>query len=166
MRKVLYAGTFDPITNGHMDMIERASKLCDVLMVGVMENKGKKPFFTAEERQDIIRKSSAHLSNIEVITFDGLLADFVNANQIEAVVRGLRATMDFEYELQMAHMNARLYNKDVETIFMMTSPQYSFVSSSIVKEVFSFNGDIEGLVPKAALDELRRKMKIRNEGGL
>ncbi len=166
MRKVLYAGTFDPITNGHMDMIERASKLCDVLLIGVMENKGKKPFFTSAERKNIIEKSAAHLSNIEVITFDGLLADFVNVNQIEAVVRGLRATMDFEYELQMAHMNARLYNKDVETIFMMTSPQYSFVSSSIVKEVFSFNGDIEGLVPNAALEELKRKMKNRNEGGL
>ena len=114
----------------------------------------------------IIEKSSVNLPNVTVITFDGLLADFVNSSQIEAVIRGLRATMDFEYELQMAHMNARLYNKDVETIFMMTSPQYSFVSSSIVKEVFSLGGDIEGLVPKAALEELKRKTAIRTEGGI
>ena len=166
MKKVLYAGTFDPITNGHMDLIERASKLCDVLMVGVMENKSKKPFFTSEERKSIIEKSASHLPNVQVLTFDGLLADFVNSNQIEAVIRGLRATMDFEYELQMAHMNARLYNKNVETIFLMTSPQYSFVSSSIVKEVFSLSGDIEGLVPKAAIEELKRKYKAFAEGGI
>ena len=166
MKKVLYAGTFDPITNGHMDLIERASKLCDSLLIGVMENKSKKPFFTSAERKAIIEKSSVNLPNVTVIAFDGLLADFVNSSQIEAVIRGLRATMDFEYELQMAHMNARLYNKDVETIFMMTSPQYSFVSSSIVKEVFSLGGDIEGLVPKAALEELKRKTAIRTEGGI
>lgn len=160
MKKVLYAGTFDPVTNGHLDLIERASKLCDVLMVGVMENKSKKPFFTSEERQDIIKRSVAGLPNVKVITFDGLLADYVNSNQIEAVIRGLRATMDFEYEIQMAHMNARLYNKDVETIFMMTAPQYSFVSSSIVKEVFALKGDIEGLVPKAALEAMKSKYKL------
>lgn len=159
MKKVLYAGTFDPITNGHLDLINRASKLCDKLMVGVMENKSKTPFFTAAERSEMIKKCTGHLHNIEVISFDGLLADYVNCNQIEAVVRGLRATMDFEFEIQMAQMNARLYNKDVETIFLMTAPEYSFVSSSIVKEVFSLDGDIRGLVPEVVLDELRMKFK-------
>lgn len=157
MRKVLYAGTFDPITNGHLDLINRASKLCDKLMIGVMQNHSKRPFFTAEERSDMIKRCVSHLPNVDVIIFDGLLADFVNCNQIEAVIRGLRATMDFEYEMQMAQMNARLYNEDVETIFLMTSPQYSFVSSSIVKEVFSLNGDVSGLAPDLVLDELKKK---------
>ncbi|MGI6733074.1 MAG: pantetheine-phosphate adenylyltransferase [Anaerovoracaceae bacterium] len=157
MRKALYAGTFDPITNGHLDLIKRASKLCEHLVVGVMENKSKKPFFSSDERVRMIRNCTSKLPNVEVICFDGLLADYVNSNQIDAVIRGLRATMDFEYEIQMAHMNARLYNKDVETVFLMTTPEYSFISSSIVKEVFSLNGDISGLVPKVVLKELKRK---------
>jgi pantetheine-phosphate adenylyltransferase len=157
MRKVLYAGTFDPITNGHLDLITRASKLCEKLIVGVMENKSKKPFFSAEERVKMIKSCAGNLANIEIISFDGLLADYVNCNQIDAVVRGLRATMDFEFEIQMAQMNARLYNKDVETVFLMTTPQYSFISSSIVKEVFSLNGDVSGLVPRVVLKELKKK---------
>lgn len=157
MKKVLYAGTFDPITNGHLDLIRRASKLCDKLIVGVMENKSKKPFFSSEERVKMINSCTNNLTNIEVMSFDGLMADYVNCNQIDAVVRGLRATMDFEFEIQMAQMNARLYNKDVETVFLMTTPQYSFISSSIVKEVFSLNGDVSGLVPKAVLKELKKK---------
>lgn len=156
MKRVLYAGTFDPITNGHLDLINRASKLCDCLMVGVMENKSKKPFFSTEVRSRMIRDCTTHLDNIKIISFDGLLADYVNSNQIEAVIRGLRATMDFEYEIQMAQMNARLYNKDVETIFLMTTPAYSFISSSIVKEVFSLDGDVTGLVPDIVLTELKR----------
>ncbi|MDO4552978.1 MAG: pantetheine-phosphate adenylyltransferase [Bacillota bacterium] len=157
MKKVLYAGTFDPITNGHLDLIERASKLCDTLVVGVMENQAKKPFFTTEERSAMIKACTEHLPNIEVDTFDGLLAHYVKLHHIDAVIRGLRASMDFEFEIQMAQMNARLYKKDVETIFLMTSPDYSFVSSSIVKEVFSLHGDIEGLVPPAVMAELKRK---------
>lgn len=157
MKKVLYAGTFDPLTNGHLDLINRASKLCDKLMVGVMENQSKLPFFTAQERSEMIKKCTEHLDNLEVISFGGLLADFVNYNQIDAVIRGLRATMDFEFEIQMAQMNARLYNKDVETMFLMTAPEYSFVSSSIVKEVFSLDGDVRGLAPDVVLEELKRK---------
>lgn len=105
----------------------------------------------------MINSCTCSLTNIEVIRFDGLMADYVNCNQIDAVIRGLRATMDFEYEIQMAQMNMRLYNKDVETVFLMTTPQYSFISSSIVKEVFSLNGDVSGLVPKAVLKELKKK---------
>lgn len=159
MKKVLYAGTFDPITNGHLDLITRASKLCDKLVIGVMDNQAKEPFFSADERVKMINSCTGKLDNIEVIKFHGLLAEYVNCNQIDAVIRGLRASMDFEFEIQMAQMNARLYNKDVETVFLMTTPQYSFISSSIVKEVFSLNGDITGLVPRVVLRELKKKFK-------
>ena len=160
IKKVLYAGSFDPITNGHLDLINRASKLCDQLVVGVIQNQSKKPFFTTEERKDMISQSTGHIKNIEVDSFSGLLADYVKFNNIDVVVRGLRATMDFEYEIQMAQLNARLYNNDVETIFLMTSPDYSFVSSSIIKEVFTLNGDIKGLVPDQVLEYMKRKCKI------
>jgi pantetheine-phosphate adenylyltransferase, bacterial len=159
IRKVLYAGSFDPITNGHLDLINRAAKLGDHLIVGVIENQSKKPFFTVEERKDMITTATSHIQNIEVDSFSGLLADYVKQNHIDVVVRGLRATMDFEYEIQMAQMNARLYNNGVETIFLMTSPDYSFVSSSIVKEVFTLNGDIKGLVPDKVLEYMERKYK-------
>lgn len=159
MKKALYAGSFDPITKGHLDLIVRASKLCDKLVIGVIENPSKKGMFSAEEKMEMIRNSTGNLKNIEVDYFSGLLADYVKNNQINVVVRGLRATMDFEYEIQMAQMNARLYNKGVETIFLMTCPDYSFVSSSIVKEVFTLNGDIKGLVPDEVLEYMNKKLK-------
>jgi len=159
IKKVLYAGSFDPITNGHLDLINRAAKLGDQLIVGVIQNRSKKPFFTVEERKDMIIAATSHIPNIEVDHFEGLLAEYVKRNNIDVVVRGLRATMDFEYEIQMAQMNARLYNNDVETIFLMTSPDYSFVSSSIVKEVFMLNGDIKGLVPDKVLEYMEKKCK-------
>jgi len=159
IRKVLYAGSFDPITNGHLDLINRAAKLGDHLIVGVIENHSKKAFFSVEERKDMIVAATSHIPNVEVDDFSGLLADYVKKNNVDVVVRGLRATMDFEYEIQMAQMNARLYNNDVETIFLMTSPDYSFVSSSIVKEVFMLNGDIKGLVPDKVLEYMERKCK-------
>lgn len=157
IKKVLYAGSFDPITNGHLDLINRAAKLGDHLIVGVIENMSKTPFFTVEERVDMIRKATGHINNIEVDHFSGLLADYVKSKKIDVVVRGLRATMDFEYEIQMAQMNARLYNDDVETVFLMTCPDYSFVSSSIVKEVFTLKGDIKGLVPDKVLEYMEKK---------
>lgn len=156
-KKLLYAGSFDPITNGHLDLINRAAKLGDQLIVGVIDNKSKKPFFTVEERMEMIRRSTKHINNIEVDSFDGLLANYVKMNNINIVVRGLRATMDFEYEIQMAQMNARLYNDGVETVFLMTSPVYSFVSSSIVKEVFTLDGEVKGLVPDEVLDFMKVK---------
>ncbi len=159
IKKVLYAGSFDPITNGHLDLIKRAAKLGDHLIVGVIENHSKKPFFTVEERKDMIITATNHIKNIEVDHFSGLLADYVKQNSIDVVVRGLRATMDFEYEIQMAQMNARLYNNNVETIFLMTCPDYSFVSSSIVREVFTLNGDIKGLVPDMVLEYMERKCR-------
>lgn len=159
IKKVLYAGSFDPVTNGHLDLINRAANLGDHLIVGVIENHSKHPFFTVEERKDMIVAATSHIPNIEVDDFSGLLADYVKQNNIDVVVRGLRATMDFEYEIQMAQMNARLYNNCVETIFLMTSPDYSFVSSSIVKEVFMLNGDIKGLVPDKVLEYMEKKCK-------
>lgn len=164
MKRVLYTGSFDPITNGHLDLINRASKFCDELVVGVIENKSKVPFFTIEERMEMIQKATKSLDNIEVESFCGLLADYVNIHEIAAVVRGLRATMDFEYEIQMAQMNARLFKKDVETIFLMTSPDYSFISSSMIKEVFSLKGNIEGLVPDVILECMEKKMGNKTGG--
>lgn len=157
MKKMLFAGSFDPITNGHLDLIERASRLCEELVVGVIDNKSKVPVFTAEERMEMIRRVTAPFGNVTVDCFDGLLAHYVNQNNIQAVVRGLRGASDFEYEIQMAQMNARLYNKNVETIFLMTSPDYSFISSSMMKEVFTLGGTIEGLVPDEILQWLRQK---------
>lgn len=159
MQRGLYAGSFDPITNGHLDLIERSANLCRQLLVGVIRNHSKKEFFTFEERKKIIEDCTSHLDNVEVITFDGLLANFVNENKIDAVFRGLRATTDFELEIQMAQMNARLYKNDVETVFLMTAPQYSFVSSSIIKEVFMLKGNIEGLIPESALLAMKSKSK-------
>ncbi|HWQ80379.1 MAG TPA: pantetheine-phosphate adenylyltransferase [Anaerovoracaceae bacterium] len=156
IKKVLYAGSFDPITNGHLNLIKRAANLGDHLIVGVIHNQSKKPFFTMEERMEMIKAATSSIRNVEVDHFSGLLADYVKKNSIDVVVRGLRVSMDFEYEIQMAQMNARLY-QDVETIFLMTSPDYSFVSSSIIKEVFTLNGDITGLVPDIVLEYMKRK---------
>ncbi|MDR1573922.1 MAG: pantetheine-phosphate adenylyltransferase [Clostridiales Family XIII bacterium] len=154
--KMLYAGSFDPITNGHLDLINRSARLCDTLIVGVAENFSKKARYTASDRIEMIRSAVAHLSNIEIEAFTGLLADFAKRRKVEAVVRGLRATMDFEYELQMAHMNARLYENGIETLFLMTKPAYSFVSSGLVSEVFMLGGDVEGLVPGPVLEYMKR----------
>jgi pantetheine-phosphate adenylyltransferase len=158
-QKALYAGSFDPITNGHLDLICRASKLYDKLVVGVIANPSKNPLFTVEERKQLIKEATAHLENVEVDSFTGLLAEYVNQQQFDVVVRGLRATTDFENEIQMAQMNARLYNEKVETIFLMTCPDFSFVSSSMVKEVFMLNGEVDGLVPSQVLDYMKKKFR-------
>ncbi len=157
MKKALYAGSFDPVTAGHLDVINRASKLCDVLVVGVIENPSKSAAFSNEERMDMIRRATEHLSNIQIDSFSGLLADYVLKHDITVVIRGLRATMDFEYEIQMAQMNARLYNDQAETIFLMTNPGHSFISSSLMREVFALGGDIAGLVPDCVLDMMKSK---------
>ena len=156
MRKVLYAGSFDPITNGHFDLVKRAANLADELIVGVIHHQSKVPMFTIEERAEMIKELVSGYENIRVVCFSGLLADYVKENKIDAVVRGLRASMDFEYEIQMAQMNARLYS-EMETIFLMTNPDNSFLSSSIVKEVFNLNGNIEGLVPEVVLKYMKNK---------
>lgn len=156
MRKALYAGSFDPITNGHLDLIFRATKLADHLIVGVINNPSKAPLFTINERVEMIRKLVSDNKNIEVVCFSGLLANYVKENEVTVVIRGLRASMDFEYEIQMAQMNASLYS-GMETIFLMTNPSNSFLSSSLVKEVFKLNGSIEGLVPDIVLKYMKLK---------
>lgn len=156
-RKALYAGSFDPITNGHLNIIERASKMYDKLTVGVINNPSKNGLFSLEERMELIRRAVSHLDNVVVDTFGGLLADYVNDNSFDVVVRGLRATTDFEYELQMAQMNDRLFIGSTETVFLMTAPEYSFISSSLIKEVASYGGDISGLVPDFLIESIDNK---------
>ena len=159
-KKALYTGSFDPLTYGHLDMIQRAAKMFDELVVGVIANPAKKALFTVEEREAMIRDVVGDIPNVKVDHFTGLLADYVNSEGFDIVVRGLRATTDFEYELQMAHMNARLFKDKVETIFLMTQPEYSFISSSMMKEVRSLGGSIEGLVPDKILECMDKKLKV------
>ena len=157
--KALYTGSFDPLTNGHLNIIERAAKLYDELTIGIIVNYSKKSMFSLEERKEMIEETLSHLDNVKVEFFSGLLADYVNENKSNVVVRGLRAAMDFEYEIQMAHMNARLFDEQVETVFLMTDPKYSFISSSMMKEVHSLGGSIEGLVPEVILEKMDNKTK-------
>lgn len=149
--KALYTGSFDPLTNGHLNIIERAAKLYDELTIGVIVNPSKKSMFSLDERKRMIGETLSHLKNVKVDCFSGLLADYVNQKGFNVVVRGLRAAMDFEYEIQMAQMNARLFNEQVETVFLMTDPKYSFISSSMIKEVHTLGGRIDGLVPDGIL---------------
>ncbi|MBC1477796.1 pantetheine-phosphate adenylyltransferase [Listeria welshimeri] len=140
-------GTFDPITNGHLDIIERAAKIFDVLYVAVLNNSSKKPLFTVEERMEMIKQVTAHLPNVAVESASGLTVDYAAKRGATAIVRGLRAVSDFEYEMQIASMN-RTLNAEIETFFVMTNTKYSFLSSSMVKEVAQYHGDISELVPE------------------
>ena len=160
-RTALYAGSFDPVTNGHLNIIERAARMYDSLTVAVAVNPVKTGLFTVEERTSILKEVTGHISNIRIISFSGLLADYVNAGGFTAVVRGLRDTVDFEYEFQMAQMNARLFTGDTETVLLMTDPQYSFISSSIVREVASLGGDIDGLVHPYVAQRIRDRYSSR-----
>ena len=168
IKKALYAGSFDPITNGHLDIIARAAKQYDQLVIGVIANPSKKPRFAIDERKRMIELVTSHLENVAVSAFSGLLANYVNENGFDVVIRGLRAITDFENEIQMAQMNARLYKDNVETVFLMTCPNYSFISSNIIKEVFALGGEIGGLVPDQVLEWMERKNDTRegssNEG--
>ncbi len=159
-KKALFTGSFDPLTNGHLDIIERASTMFDKLVVGVIMNPQKKSYFTLEEREKMIKEVTAHLPNVEVSHFSGLLADYVNENGFDVIVRGLRGTTDFEYELTMAHMNARLFNDNVDTVFLMTDPEYAFLSSSMAKEVHSLGGSIQGLIPDIILKYMDEKKQV------
>ena len=162
-RTALYAGSFDPLTNGHLDLIRRASKTFDKVVVGVIANPQKTPLFSEEERLDMIQRIVEDLPNVEVDHFSGLLADYVNRKGFDVVLRGLRTGGDFENEINMAQMNARLYEGDVETVFLMTDPRYSFISSSMAKEVHGLGGSIEGLVPDVVLEEMDKKRAARNK---
>src|ERR1044072_6368769 len=146
MRKAIYPGSFDPLTNGHLDVIERASKLFDQVIVAVANNDGKNPLFTLAERRELVDHSVGFLKNVEADTFDGLLVEYVEQRSGQAIVRGLRAVSDFEFEFQLALMNRKL-NERVETIFMMPKDTYTFLSSRIVKEIARLGGDISAFVP-------------------
>ncbi|ECP9703589.1 pantetheine-phosphate adenylyltransferase [Listeria monocytogenes] len=151
-------GTFDPITNGHLDIIERAAKIFDVLYVSVLNNSSKKPLFTIEERMEMIRQVTAHLPNVQVESASGLTVDYAVTRGATAIVRGLRAVSDFEYEMQIASMN-RTLNAEIETFFIMTNTKYSFLSSSMVKEVAQYQGDISELVPEIVNEQVQAKFK-------
>jgi len=155
--KALYPGTFDPPTNGHVDLITRGAKLFDRLTVAVLVNPVKNPLFTVEERVEMLKEATSSLSNVSVATFDGLMVEFARLQGASAVLRGIRAISDYEYEFQMALMNRRLA-PEIETVFLQPAGRYSFVSSRMVKEVFSVGGDITGLVPPNVLKRLRARI--------
>jgi pantetheine-phosphate adenylyltransferase len=152
----LCPGTFDPVTNGHLDIIERASRHFDRLVVGVLQNPSKAPLFSVEERVAMLKAVTADLDGVEVASFSGLLVDFAESRGIGTIVKGLRAVSDFDYELQMAQMNHRL--RGVETFFMSTDPNWSYLSSSLVREVAGFGGDVSSLVPEVVVARLAEKL--------
>jgi len=155
-RIAIYPGTFDPITNGHLDLIERALRIFNEVIIAVAPSRRKQPLFTIDERIKMIERSVKRYKRARVEPFEGLLVEFVKKRQGIAILRGLRAISDFEYELQMAHMNRRL-KTDIETVFMMPSEEYSFLTSSVIKEVASLGGSLHGLVPKNVEIELKKK---------
>jgi len=153
--KAICPGSFDPVTNGHLDVFTRAARIADEVVVAVLVNRNNAGLFSVDERMEILREVTAHLPNVRVDSFHGLLVDYCKEHEIEAIVKGLRAVSDFDYELQMAQMNHRL--AEVETLFVSTNPQFSFLSSSLIKEVARHGGDVAGLVPQAVLDRLPEK---------
>ena len=157
MRKIIYPGTFDPITNGHLDIAERASKLFDELIIVVASNPDKDPLFSVDERMDMIKKSTHQLKNMQVETTERLLVDFAKDNSAMAIVRGLRHVSDFEYEFQMAMMNYHMA-PEITTIFMMPDEKYIHLNSSILKNIVKLNGDISEYVPTNVLDQLHTKL--------
>lgn len=160
MAIALIPGSFDPVTNGHLDIIQRTAQHFDELIVAVIRNPQKaEPLFTLEERQDLLLEVTRHLGNVRVDFFKGLLVEFAAEHGVNAIVKGLRAVTDFDYELQMAQMNSSL--SGVETVFVPTSPEYSFLASSLVKEVATYGGDVSGLVPDLVLTRLTRRLSER-----
>ena len=153
----VYPGSFDPLTNGHVDIIARGARLFDRIIVAILVNAEKSPLFTTAERVEIARTVFKGLPNVEVDTFDGLLVEYVERRKAQVIVRGLRAVSDFEYEFQMALMNHRLNGK-IETVFMMPAEQYTYTSSRLIKEVFTLGGGVSGLVPDLVEERLRRKI--------
>lgn len=158
MRRAIYPGSFDPVTKGHLDIIERAASISDELIVGVLQNKAKTPLFSVEERVTMLGEVTKNIKNVKIVPFEGLLIDFAQQMDANVIVRGLRAITDFEYELQMSQTNRKL-NSDVETIFLTTSLDYSYLSSTTVKEVASFGGDITQFVPEFVAGKITEKMK-------
>lgn len=160
MKRAIYPGSFDPVTNGHVDIILRSSKIVDKLIVGVLNNSAKKSLFSVEERVSMLKELTKDLPNVEVTSFDALLVDYMREIDASIIVRGLRAVTDFEYELQIAQTN-HIENTDIETIFLTTNLQYSYLSSTIVKEFASYGGDISKFVPEQFVDRIYEKYNIK-----
>jgi pantetheine-phosphate adenylyltransferase len=158
MRIAIYPGSFDPLTNGHLDVAQRAAKLFDRVIVAVAKNESKNPLFTLEEREALVKQAVAHLPNVRTDSFDGLLVEYVAARKAKAIVRGLRAVSDFEFEFQLALMNRKL-DEHIETIFMMPKDTYTFLSSRIVKEIARLGGDVSSFVPAHVQTALLKKLK-------
>lgn len=156
MRRAVCPGSYDPVTNGHVDIVQRAAGLFDEVVVAVLVNKTKKTMFTVDERLEMLREVTADLPNVRVDSWHGLLVDYCRTNEIQAIVKGLRAVSDFDYELQMAQMNQQL--SGVETLFMPTSPLWSFLSSSLAKEVATYGGNIAHLVPSSVLERITKRV--------
>lgn len=156
MRIGIYPGSFDPVTRGHLDIIDRASRLVDELIIGVLVNSSKKPLFSMQERVDFLQRVTGEIKNIRIEAYDGLLIDFARSRGAGILVRGLRAVTDFEYELQIAQTNHRL-DSSIDTVFLTTSVEYSYVSSSIVREIASYGGDVSQFVPECIVDDIYKK---------
>ena len=154
----IYPGSFDPCTNGHLDIIERSSKIFEKVIVAVLLNSSKTPTFTVEERIDLLKTATAHIPNVEVVSFNGLLAQFAQDRNAKVIIKGLRAVSDFEYEFQMSLTNTKL-NPNVETLFMTTKSENMYLSSSIVREVARYGGDISDMVPKVITEKIYKKFK-------
>ncbi|MBR5218184.1 MAG: pantetheine-phosphate adenylyltransferase [Clostridia bacterium] len=160
MKAAVYPGSFDPITNGHIDIIERSAKIFDKVYVAILQNSSKHPLFSVDERRELIERVTSHIPNIEVTVFDGLLVDYMKQIGASVIIKGLRAVSDFEYEFQMALTNSKL-DSEIETLFMMASAQNQYLSSSIVKEVARYKANLDGLVPGSIMQDIYNKI----EGG-
>lgn len=161
MKKAVYPGSFDPITFGHLDIIERSAKMVDELVVGVLHNSAKNSLFSLEERVSMISEMTKDLPNVKVEAFDGLLVDYMSRIGANIIIRGLRAVTDFEYELQLAQIN-HVQNEEIETVFLITNLKYSYLSSTVVKEIASYGGDISKFVPGQLIDRVYAKYNVKN----
>ena len=162
MITVICPGSFDPVTEGHLDIIKRSAKMFDHVIIAVMSNFAKVPMFSVEERTDFLKRATNKLDNVEIVTFDGMLVDLADQKGAKAIIKGLRAISDFEYEFQMALTNKKL-NRNIETIFLTASSKFMYLSSSIVKQVASLNGDISEFVPKCIIEDIKSRFFIEGE---